>query len=238
MAAAGAHEVVVEHPRHDLGFADMGQAHLAEILRIYRARYRALRDCPGVEGIVIFKNHGERAGTSLEHEHSQITAAPVLSSQVCMRLQEARRFHEMNGACLYCQVMQEELDAGERILESTGSFVAFVPFASLSPYHIWIFPRQHASSFDAISDAEIAELSSMLGRQLRRLALAAGDPDYNFTIRSAPVGETSSCCFHWYVAIVARVNQLAGFELGSGTYINSLPPERSAELLRQAPIGP
>lgn len=236
MAAAGAHEVVIEHPRHDLPLADMSPEHLAVILQVYRDRFRALRRMPCVESIVIFKNHGERAGTSLEHAHSQITAAPVISSQVRMRLEEARRFHEMNGSCLYCEVLREEMEARERVIEAEGAFAAFVPYASLSPYHLWIFPREHASSFDGISDAEIADLSGVLSRQLRRMKKAADDPDYNFTIRSAPVGEAVSCCFHWYIAIVPRVNQLAGFELGSGAYINSLRPERSAELLREAVI--
>jgi UDPglucose--hexose-1-phosphate uridylyltransferase len=237
MVAAGAHEVVIEHPRHDYSLVDVNAAHLAEVLRTYRARYRALRETPGVESIVIFKNHGERAGTSLEHSHSQITAAPVLSSQVCMRLEEARRFHELNGACLYCQVMQEELDAGDRVIEAAPSFVAFVPYAALLPYHLWIFPRRHAASFDSISDAEVVELGGVLSRQLRRLARAAGNPDYNFLIRSAPVGGTSSCCFHWYLSIMPRVSQMAGFELGSGTYINPTRPEDCAERLRNVSVN-
>lgn len=231
MTAAGAHEVVIEHPVHNLPFAEMPTDHLARVLWIYRERYRALRQNPVVETIVIFKNHGQRAGSSLEHSHSQITAAPVLSSQVCMRMQEARRYHELNGGCLYCSVLEEELQAGTRILEDGPFFVAFMPYASLSPYHMWIFPREHASSFDEISDAGLGELAGMLGRLLRRLKAAAGDPDYNFTIRSAPVGEVSSSCFHWYLAIVPRMSQLAGFELGSGTYINSLSPEQCAERL-------
>jgi UDPglucose--hexose-1-phosphate uridylyltransferase len=232
MAAAGAHEVVIENSRHDLSLGDMTPGHMAAILRIYRERFQALAQDPAVESIVIFKNHGERAGSSLKHPHSQIMAAPVLSSQVCMRLQEARRFHELNGTCLYCQVLEEELLAEERVVEAGKAFVAFVPYASLSPYHIWIFPRCHAPSFGSISDEDISELAGVLRRQLRRLKLAAGDPDYNFTIRSAPVSETASGCFHWYLAIVPRVNRLAGFELGSGSYINGLLPEHSAELLR------
>ena len=232
MVAAGVHEVVIEHPRHDVSLDRVEPSHLAKVLRVYRERYKALRDMPGVESIVIFKNHGERAGTSLEHPHSQITAAPVLSSQVCMRLQEARRFHELNGACLYCQVLREELGAGDRIVEAGRSFVAFVPYAALLPYHLWIFPRKHAASFDSISDEEIVELGGVLNRQLRRLAHAAGDPDYNFLIRSAPVGGTSSTCFHWYLSIMPRVNQFAGFELGSGTYINPTRPEHCAEKMR------
>ncbi|MCB1276332.1 DUF4931 domain-containing protein [Prosthecobacter sp.] len=232
MAAAGAHEVVVEHPRHDLDLGEIEPSHLSLILRMYRERYQALRAMPGVESIVIFKNHGQRAGSSLEHSHSQITAAPVLSAQVCTRLQEARRFHELNGGCLYCAVVHEELLAEERILEAGSSFVAFMPYASLSPFHMWVFPRKHESSFDAINDEEIEELSGMLGRLLRRLKIAAGDPDFNITIRSGPLGEMSSSCFHWYLAIVPRITQLAGFELGSGTYINSTRPERCAERMR------
>ncbi len=231
MTAAGVHEVVVEHPRHDLDFGEMEPAHLALVLRMYRERYQALRGHPLVESIVIFKNQGQRAGSSLEHSHSQITAAPVLSSQVCMRLQEARRFHELEGGCLYCTVLQEELLAKERILETGGAFVAFMPYASLSPYHTWIFPCKHEAAFDEIGDADIEELAGMLSRVLRRLKAAANAPDYNITIRSAPVGEVSGC-FHWYLSIVSRISQLAGFELGSGTYINSMRPERCAERLR------
>ncbi|WP_395751288.1 galactose-1-phosphate uridylyltransferase [Prosthecobacter sp.] len=232
MSAAGVHEVVVEHPRHDLDLGAMGPAHLALILRMYRERYRALRGNPMVESIVIFKNQGQRAGSSLEHAHSQIMAAPVLSSQVGMRLQEARRFHELEGGCLYCTVLREEQAAQERIIETGTAFVAFMPYAALSPYHTWIFPCKHQSAFDEISDADIEELAGMLSRVLRRLKSAAGAPDYNITIRSAPVGEVSSGCFHWYLSIVSRISQLAGFELGSGTYINSMRPELCAERLR------
>lgn len=232
MAAAGVHEVVVEHPRHDLDLCAMDPAHLALVLRMYRERYRALRHHPLVESIVIFKNQGRRAGSSLEHSHSQITAAPVLSSQVIMRLQEARRFHELEGGCLYCTVLHEELLAEERIVEEGQAFVAFMPYAALSPYHSWIFPRRHQSAYDEISDEDIDELAGVLSRLLRRLKAAAGAPDYNITIRSAPVGEVSSGCFHWYLSVVSRISQLAGFELGSGTYINSMRPERCAELLR------
>ncbi|WP_113958153.1 galactose-1-phosphate uridylyltransferase [Roseimicrobium gellanilyticum] len=237
MAAAGAHEVVVEHPRHDLALADMDVPHLATILRVYRARYMELKKLAHVRGIVVFKNHGERAGSSLLHPHSQIIAAPVVSCQVRMRLHEARRFHEVHGECLYCRVMADELKAGERVVETSRSFTAFVPYASLSPYHTWIFPTTHAPSYDSITDEQIEELATVLKRLLVRLRTAAGDPDYNFTIRSAPVGEESACCFHWYLAVVPRLSHLAGFELGSGTYINSLPSEESAARLRQVRLG-
>ena len=228
MAAAGVHEVVLEHPQHDLDLGEMDPGHLVLVLRMCRKRYQVPRGHPLVESIVIFKNQGQRAGSSLEHSHSQITASPVLSSQVCMRLQEARRFHELEGGCLYCTVMQEELLAEERVIETGTAFITFMPNASLSPHHAWIFPRKHQAAFDEISDAEIEELAGMLSR----LKAAADAPDYNIAIRSAPLGEGSSGCFHWYLSVVSRISQLAGFELGSGTYINSIRPELCAESLR------
>jgi UDPglucose--hexose-1-phosphate uridylyltransferase len=234
MTAAGSHEVVVEHPRHDVSMKQMEVPHLAAILRIYRERYLALEQRPHVESIVIFKNHGERAGTSLEHPHSQIIAAPVVSSQVFTRMEAARRFHREHEVCLYCRVLEEELEAGERILDARSSFVAFAPYASLSPYHLWIFPRRHAASFSSVGDEEIAELAEVLSLQLRRLAVAAGDPDFNFTIRSSPVGASFPHFHHWYLAIVPRMSYLAGYELGSGIFINSMRPELCAERLRAA----
>lgn len=236
MLAGGSHEVVVEHPRHDLTLAGMDPSHLATVLRLYRERYAALRQNCAIESIIIFKNHGERAGTSLEHPHSQIAAAPVISPSVRIRLEEASRHYDEDGECLYCRVLRDEIEAGERLLETTTHFVGFVPYAALSPYHTWIFPRRHSSSFDDSSDEEISDLARILSRLLRRLSVALGDPDYNFSIRSAPTSEAVSHYYHWYLAIVPRVSHVAGFELGSGMFINSLPPEQAAEILRQAPI--
>jgi UDPglucose--hexose-1-phosphate uridylyltransferase len=236
MAAAGAHEVVVEHPRHDFTFAGMDPAHITLLLRLYRARYLALRANPAIESILIFKNHGERAGTSLHHPHSQIVAAPVVSATVRMRLEEASRINDEDGECLYCHVLRDEIDAGTRIIESNASFAAFIPHAALSPYHTWIFPRRHMASFDAITDDETADLAQVLSRTLRRLDTSLGDPDFNFGIRSAPISECASDSCHWYITIIPRISYLAGFELGSGIYINSLCPEEAAENLRRAAI--
>lgn len=237
MAAAGVHEVLVEHPRHDLTIATMDAGHLAVVLELYRQRHAALRAHPGVESIIIFKNHGERAGTSLEHPHSQIVAAPVVSSSVRLRLEEATRLHDEDGECIYCATLRDELATGDRIIEANASFVAFIPHAALSPFHLWIFPRRHASSYDAITPEEIADLAPLLHRVLRRLFIALDDPDFNFGIRSAPISEDNSHYFHWYLTIVPRVSHVAGFELGSGIYINSVLPEDAARTLRETALG-
>jgi UDPglucose--hexose-1-phosphate uridylyltransferase len=164
MCAAGEHEVVIEHPRHDMTMATEDERHAADVIRVHRDRYAALRELKHVESIIVFRNHGERAGTSLEHPHSQIVAAPIVPPQIRMRIEEASRFYDETGECVFCQVMADELEAGDRIVEATEHFVAFVPYAALSPFHQWIFPRRHESSFDGISEEEIEDLAGLMGR--------------------------------------------------------------------------
>ncbi len=237
MHASGSHEVVVEHPRHDLNLTDMPPAHLATVLRLYRDRYILLRSVPDIESIIIFKNHGERAGTSMEHSHSQIAATSIVSPNLRSRLTEAARIFDEDGECLYCRVVRDEVEDGARIIEMSPHFVAFIPFAALSPFHLWIFPRRHASSFDSIQEEEIDDLAQVMSRILRRLHVALDNPDFNFGIRSAPISESVSNYSHWYLAIIPRVSHVAGFELGSGMYMNSVAPEEAAETLRQVEIG-
>jgi UDPglucose--hexose-1-phosphate uridylyltransferase len=236
MRGVGFHEVVIEHPRHDLSPALYPAADLARVLLAFRHRSKQLRDDPRVEAVIIFKNHGEAAGTSLIHPHAQIAATPVVPNQIRRRLEEAIRYFDDTGTCVYCQTVREELRARERIVCETPHFVAFIPYAALSPFHIWIFPRRHCSSFEDIFDSELEDFAEILHEVLLRLYLALGNPDYNFTLRSLPAREPQRDYAHWYLALVPRVSRVAGFEMGSGMYINPSVPEESAEFLRSVTL--
>jgi UDPglucose--hexose-1-phosphate uridylyltransferase len=193
---------------------------------------------PRVEAIIVFKNHGEGAGTSLQHPHSQLAATPMVPSQIRKRIEEATRFFDDNGECLFCRTLNEELAAGVRIVLETEHFVAFVPYAALSPFHLWIFPRRHASAFDEITEPEIADLATNLRTILAKMYCGLNDPDYNYSIRSIPTRDRHTDYFHWYLTIIPRITKAAGFELGSGMYINSSLPEESARFLRDITISP
>jgi len=232
MDAAGHHEVVIDHPRHDLQPASIDRDHLAEVIRVYRDRYADLGALDYVRHITIFRNHGVRAGTSLQHPHSQIVAAPIVPPQVRMRMEDGHRFRAEVGRCLFCEVLADERRSGERIVEDSGAFAGFVPFGALTPYHQWIFPERHAASFDAITDAEIDDLATVLARMLMRLREGVGDPDFNLSIRSAPTDEADVPHYHWYVAIIPRISRIAGFEMGSGIFTNPVSPETAAKRLR------
>ncbi len=233
MTAVGIHEVVVEHPRHNTTLALLPPGEVADVLRAYRERYGEIRKDPRIECVIIFKNHGEGAGTSLVHPHSQVVGTPIVPTQIRHRMDEAIRYFDEAGECLFCRTLREELAARERIVLETEHFVAFIPYAALGPFHLWIFPRRHVSSFDAILDSELSDLAAALRTVLAKLYRGLKDPDYNFSIRSIPTREAQTEYFHWYLTIVPRLAKTAGFEIGSGMYINPSLPEQSATFLRE-----
>jgi UDPglucose--hexose-1-phosphate uridylyltransferase len=238
LSGFGFHEVVIEHPRHDLTMALMEIEDLANIIRVYRKRYIDIRQDSRVETVIIFKNHGRGAGTSLEHPHSQIAAIPIVPYQWRDRAREAIRYYDDTGECIFCRTLAEELQAKERIIFTSEHFVAFIPYAALSPFHTWIFPRRHASSFDEITEVEILDLAKTLKTVLAKLYYGLNNPDYNYTIRSIPTAEQRTDYSHWYIALIPRVSLSAGFELGSGMYINTALPEESAKFLRSIETHP
>jgi UDPglucose--hexose-1-phosphate uridylyltransferase len=235
VSGVGIHEVIIDTPRHDRTTAQLELTQVQDILRTYRARYRVCRADPRIAHTIIFKNHGPGAGTSLVHPHSQIVATPVVSYQVRDRIRALEDHYALFGECVLCKMIAEEIADGSRIIFRTGSFVALVPYAALSAFHIWIFPTRHMASFGELGDDEIGDLATTLRTALRQLYYGLGDPDFNYVIRSAP----SACSpddFHWYVSIVPRLGRAAGFELGSGMYVNDRYPEDAAQLLRSVQI--
>jgi UDPglucose--hexose-1-phosphate uridylyltransferase len=228
----GVHDVIIDTPNHAHTTALMPDGSVANVLRVYKARYDALSLDSRIAQITIFKNHGADAGTSLEHPHSQLIASPVLSHQVRERLQEALRHYDEYGECMFCQMIEEELGEQTRIVIRSDHFVALEPFASSTPFGTYIFPRRHMASFADISANEISDLARVLRTMLAKLYHGLQDPDFNYTIRSAPGEATGVKYFHWYVSIIPRLTRVAGFELGSGMFINTVLPEAAAEFLR------
>ncbi|MBI4534653.1 MAG: galactose-1-phosphate uridylyltransferase [Ignavibacteriae bacterium] len=236
MNAVGFHEVIIEHPRHNTTTALLDQREIVDILSVYRQRYSEIKEDQRIEAIIIYKNHGESAGTSLVHPHSQLAATPVVPFQFRGRIAEAVRYFDEHGGCIFCRMVREELDLKERIIFESDHFAAFIPYAALSPFHTWIFPRRHASSFDEITDVELQDFALAVKTVLARLYHGLHNPDYNYSIRSIPTHDGNTDYFHWYLTIIPRVTKTAGFEYGSGMFINTALPEESAAFLRSVTI--
>ncbi|HVN94853.1 MAG TPA: galactose-1-phosphate uridylyltransferase [Syntrophorhabdaceae bacterium] len=234
ISGVGRHEVIIETPEHNKTTALLSVHQMERVLAGYRDRLIAFYEDPRVEHVIIFKNHGIGAGTSLEHPHSQIVGTPVFPGQVMTRLEEARRnYYYVNfGECLYCTYMYGEMNEKVRIVSENASFVAFIPYAAHSPFHTWIFPKRHCACYGCISEDEIKGLAGILRDVLRRMYVGLDNPDFNYVIRSLSTRESDSKYFHWYISVIPRITQTAGFELGTGMYINTALPEESARFLR------
>ncbi len=232
----GVHDVIIETPDHAQVMALMPESYVAEILHIYKTRYDELSLDPRIALITIFKNHGIDGGTSLEHPHSQMIATPVTSLQVRQRFQHALQYFDDFGECMFCQALEEELKEQTRIVAVSEHFVALELYASPAPFSTHIYPRRHMASFGDVSAAEINDLARMLRLTLAKLYHGLANPDFNFTIRSAPADSVGVKYFHWYLSVIPRITRVAGFELGSGMFINTVLPEAAAEFLRKVDV--
>ena len=231
VAGVGHHEVVIDSPRHNDTLATLTLAHLALLVRTWRDRYRTLSTEPQAQQVMIFKNHGARAGASLPHPHTQILTTPIVASAVQNRYTRARHYLETQRQCLFCTLLQAELAAGTRIVLEHTSYVAYQPYAAFFPYETWIVPRDHQACFGSASDSAITHLAYILHDVVRRLVQVLQDPDYNLIVRTA-LTETQEPAYHWHLQLIPRLFSLAGFELGSGMAINAVHPEAAAAALR------
>jgi UDPglucose--hexose-1-phosphate uridylyltransferase len=189
-----------------------------------------------IEQIIMFKNHGERAGASLVHPHCQIVGLPVVPASIRSRLLEARRYFDDTGMCVFSVMLEDELIRGDRLVTVSDHFVAFSLYAAASPFHMWIVPRQARSTFLEATSEELADLGAVLRDVLHRIYVGLRDPDYNLIIRSAPVKDHGNSYFRWYISLIPRLSRMAGFELGSGMHINPTLPEGCASFLRNLDV--
>lgn len=231
----GFHEVIIDSPDHSRYMGLLSDDHVISILRVYRERYNTLSLDHRVNHITIFKNHGTDAGASLQHPHSQLIATPVIPSQVRHRLHEALRHYDDVGECMFCHMVEREVEDQTRIVIKGEHFVAMEVFAAPTPFATHIFPLRHMASFGDITDLEIADLARVLRTLLAKIYVGLENPDLNFTVRSGPTEYTGARHFHWYVSVIPRLTRVAGFELGSGMFINTVLPEAAAEFLRKVP---
>jgi UDPglucose--hexose-1-phosphate uridylyltransferase len=232
----GFHEVIIDSPDHAQCMPLLSDAHVANILRAYKQRYNALSCDHRVAHITLFKNHGPDAGASLQHPHSQLIATPVIPSQVRHRLFEALRHYDDVGECIYCHVVEREIADETRVVVKSEHFVAMEVFAASTPFSTHIFPLRHMASFGDITDIEVADLARVLRTLLVKIYVGLENPDLNFTVRSAPAEYAGARHFHWYVSVIPRLTRVAGFELGSGMFINTVLPEAAAEFLRNVAV--
>ncbi len=243
MNGVGAHEVIVETPDHNLHLADAPVGHILQVLRLYRERLTDLLRDQRFKYVLIFKNYGAAAGASLAHPHTQLIATPVTPLTLVGELNAAKEHFREKERCLFCDLIQQELESRKRIVTEGEHFVAFAPFASRFPFELFIAPRAHHHSFAETGDAMLHHLAVTLKEVLLRVKKCLKDPPYNFLIHTVPNVKvtrrhsmdwaTIELDFHWHIEFIPRLTQVAGFEWGTGFYINPTAPEDAARHLRE-----
>lgn len=232
MNGIGAHEVIIETPDHNACLADLPESRLAHVFFAYRDRIHDLRRDRRIKHIQVFKNHGPQAGATIRHAHSQLLAFPGVPPAMRAELAGARRHFAQRERCVFCDLIRQEIEAETRVVLTTDHFVALTPYASRFPFELWVLPRRHGSHFENTDDARIRNLGWVMRTLLRRVNQVLENPAYNFVLHSAPVQESEMEEYHWHIEILPKLTRVAGFELGTGVFVNPTAPEDAAEFLR------
>lgn len=234
MNGVGAHEVIIETPEHNKCIGTVNHRQAVEILWACRQRMIDLSRDERFKYILLFRNHGKIAGASLEHPHSQMIALPMVPMDVMQEIRSVNQFYDYHDRCIFCDMIRQEQNFGKRVLDQNDEFIAFEPFAPQFPFETWILPKLHRASFIDESREQIEQFATILQRSLQRIAKCLNHPPYNYTLHMAPCNQERDAhpYFHWHLEIMPRLTIAAGFEMGTGVYINVTSPEDAAEHLR------
>lgn len=237
MTGIGAHEVIIECPHREANMSRLSVENIREVFWVYHDRLVDLkRDSRLVHGLV-FKNKGARAGASLDHSHSQLIVSPIVPIAIQEELDGAEKYHGFRGRSVFSDMIQQELATGDRIVFETEHFVVFCPYASRFPFETWIVPKEQLSHYEDVTQPVIEDLGTVMKTILQKMELGLDDPAYNYVLHSAPFSEDKVPHFRWHIELFPRLSRVAGFEWGSGFYINAVPPEEAAKFLREVEVN-
>ena len=206
MNGIGAHEVIIETPQHQTTLAQLPQKSIEDVL------------------------------WAVEHPHSQLIALPIVPRRVREEVDNCWHYYDEKERCIFCDIIRQERDTGERVIGENDHFITLAPYAPRFPFEMWLLPKVHGSSYENNQSTMYAALAQMLKDTLMRMDAVLDRPAFNFMIHTSPVGEEINDHYHWHFEIIPKLTKVAGFEWGTGFYINPTPPEESARFLREAQI--
>jgi UDPglucose--hexose-1-phosphate uridylyltransferase len=230
----GVHEVIIESPEHDHSLSGLSVSHVELVFQAYKMRLQHFRSKQDIVHAIIFKNYGPDAGASLSHSHSQFVGLGFVPSEVNRRNQRLLEYFEKHESCYYCQIAGEEERLGERLIVASAHFVVYAPFAGRFPYEFVVHPRTHRSNFDELNRAELKDLAGVMKSTLGALEKTQPQLAYNMILNTSPFNNSHPLAHHWNIQVLPRSARIAGFELGTDCFINTVKPEYAASVLRSA----
>ncbi|MEW6025860.1 MAG: galactose-1-phosphate uridylyltransferase [Planctomycetota bacterium] len=236
MRGIGAHEVIIETPQHASSFTPLPEEQIRLVFQTYQARMSDLKKDDRFAYGLIFKNVGDRAGASLEHTHSQLVVTPITPIRIQQEMKGSENFYQYRGRCIFCDIIHQEMEDDERVVINDEHFIAVEPFASRFPFETWILPKQHLTHYEMIPPHLIPSLASIAKKVFQKLEKALSHPAYNMLVHTTPFTMDETEYYHWHIEIIPRITRVAGFEWGTGFYINSVPPEDAAKYLKEITV--
>lgn len=230
----GAHEVLIETSAHNKELVDLSPEEIADVIKLCQNRSLSLAKDKRFKYIMIFKNYGESAGASVEHNHSQIIALPMVPRTVLAELEGAQAYYNFHDRCVFCDMIEQEYGDRERVVDENDYFIDFCPFVPRYPFENWILPKEHDSQFCSLNDEERLSLAHILKAMLNRMRSCLSNPSYNFYLHVAPIGYKNLESFHWHIEIVPQLTREAGYEWGTGLYVVRTSPAKAAGYLKEA----
>ena len=237
MNGIGAHEVIVETPDHNASFSHLPPDKMIQVFWAVRDRILDLERDPRFKYAMIFKNYGRAAGASLEHSHSQLIALPILPRMIVSELEGSKKYYGYKDRCIFCDIIRQEIKKDVRVICTNEHFIAIEPYAPRSPFETWILPTQHSSSYITMDDQQMVSLTAIFSEVMRRIDACIPNVPYNFVLHTSPLRAEPLKYFHWHFEIMPKLTSIAGFEWGSGFYINPVPPEDAAKFLKEVEIA-
>ncbi len=238
MQGFGVHDVIIDTRRHNASTALLSQSEAEHLTCAYREHFNTVAAREHIEHVVLFKNQGFKAGGSLEHPHSQLYGMPVVPFEAQVRRTETQKYYEKNQSCLLGDMMKQELSVGDRILYENDAFVSWVPYAALSPYHIWIVPKRQVSSFGNTTDQELSALADILRHTFHMSFHALRNMDFNYVIQSMTDRDDENPTTRWYMSVIHHKKRRGGIEFAGGLFVNPMMPEAAAAELRKVETKP
>ncbi len=234
MNGVGAHEVVVETPDHNLTLSSMPLKSVENALRAFHSRIADLKKDKRLKYVLVFKNEGDDAGASLEHTHSQLIALPIVPDLVREEIDQSKQYYNYKERCIFCDIIRQESASKTRVISENEDFISLAPFAPRAPFETHILPKRHESSYMPNGNFDL--LAQILQLTLKQIDKVLNLPPYNLMIHTSPFKNEENDYYHWHIEILPKLTKIAGFEWGSGFYINPTPPEEAAKFMREVEI--
>ena len=229
--ATGSWRTIVAPPSEHRALYTVGNEMIEALIEAARDALAEARTTGQTDYLQVVQNWGAQAGARTNHLCLDLYDLPQIPHRIAEELGGAARFVIREGECPFCRLVRDESRRPDRLVWEDDASVAFAPYASRSPFEVWIVPRRHEADFGRATQADVAATAEALRQVLARLATSLDGPPYNLVLHTAPLREQVDATYHWHWEIHPRLREIAGLELGTGLPVNPVSPEDAVEEL-------